>query len=144
VADGDGWYRIAPSRTPQNYGYNGIELDVPDVGTEVGLEFEGMAGAEAYGGKNFGLAGWRYGFVAYLEDESRVYSEAWSGADGAAAFTVPDGTEYLWLVVMGVPTEHFPVVRRRRDGDGDEEPVEEAWPSKVRLSGTSIDEDFIR
>ncbi|MFN2380184.1 MAG: DUF6055 domain-containing protein [Bacteroidales bacterium] len=29
-ADGKGWYRIATEKAPQNYGYNGIRLEVPE------------------------------------------------------------------------------------------------------------------
>lgn len=144
IATENGWYRIAPSRAPQNYGYNGIKLDVPEAGTEVRLEFVGMAGAEGYDARNVELAGWRYGFVAYKGDETRVYSDAWKASEAAVSFTVPEDTEYLWLVVMGAPEEHFPVVARRRGGDDSQPPAEEAWPYMVRLSNTSIDDEFIQ
>jgi len=154
-AAGDGWYRIAPSRVPQNYGYNGIKLMDPAAGTEVRLEFKGIAGAEGYNARNVELAGWRYGFVAYKSDESRVYSDTWKASEATVSFTVPEDTEYLWLVVMGAPTEHFPVAGRRRGGgarrgeaagggEAAEEPAEEAWPYKVKLTGTTIDDAFIR
>lgn len=32
---GNGWYKIAASNCPQNYGYNGIKLKVPEAGTKV-------------------------------------------------------------------------------------------------------------
>ena len=143
IRDEDGWYRIAPSRAPQNYGYNGIELVVPAGGTTVGLRFRGMPGAEGYGRKNVELAGWRYGFVAYQADGTRVYSEVWSDSSGDVSFTVPGDTEHLWLVVMGAPEEHFPVAGRRRGALASEAPAEEAWPYAVRLTNTSIDEDFV-
>lgn len=139
----DGWYRIAPSRAPQNYGYNGIELVVPEAGTEVRMQFTGMAGADGYDQKNVGLAGWRYGFVAYRSDETRVYSDTWSASEATVSFTVPDETEHLWLVVMGAPEEHFPVVGRRGGAEDSPAPAEEAWPYAVRLTNTSIDEDFV-
>ncbi len=143
IASDDGWYRIAPSRVPQNYGYNGIRLQVPDAGTEVRLEFRGIAGAEGYNARNVELAGWRYGFVAYTSDERRIYSDVWNSAGGDVRFVVPDETEYLWLVVMGAPEEHFPVAGRR-GGASSDEPAEEAWPYQVRLSNASIHEAFIR
>lgn len=144
IAAGDGWYRIAPSRAPQNYGYNGIELVVPEAGTEVRLQFSGMAGAEGYDARNVELAGWRYGFVAYKSDESRVYSDTWKASEATVSFTVPENTEHLWLVVMGAPEAHFPVIRRRRGGSDSDEPAEEAWPYRIKLTNTSIDDDFIR
>ncbi|MEX1182014.1 MAG: DUF6055 domain-containing protein [Gemmatimonadota bacterium] len=139
IATGDGWQRIAPARAPQNYGYNAIRLDVPDAGTQIRLQFAGMAGAEGYAARNVELAGWRYGFVAYRRDESRVYSDVWQAAEADATFIVPEDTEHLWLVVMGAPQEHFPVAARRRGGDAPAEPpAEEAWPYRVRLTNTSI------
>jgi alpha-L-fucosidase 2 len=45
---GDGWYRIAASHCPQNYGYNGIKLKVPTANTEVTLDFKGIAGSEGF------------------------------------------------------------------------------------------------
>jgi hypothetical protein len=143
VTDEGGWYRIAPSRVPQNYGYNGIKLVVPEAGTEVRLEFKGIAGVAGYNAKNVELAGWRYGFVAYKEDETRVYSEIWRAPEATVSFSVPDDTEYLWLVVMGAPEEHFPVAGGPRGSDGAEEPAEEAWPYMVRLTNTSVADAFI-
>lgn len=145
AADG-GWHRIAPSRVPQNYGYNGIQLDVPDAGSEVQLEFKGIAGAEGYAAKNLELAGWRYGFVAYTSDERRIYSDTWKSPESTVTFTVPEGTENLWLVVMGAPEEHFPVAPRRGRGNSDDsdEPAEEAWPYQIRLTHTTIDDAFVR
>lgn len=142
AADG-GWHVIAPTRAPQNYGYNGIRLSVPAAGTRVQLEFAGMPGAAGYSAKNVELAGWRYGFVAYKSDESRVYSDVWNDAQATVSFTVPEGTEYLWLVVMGAPETHFPVVGGR-GGRGGAAPAEEAWPYRIRLTGTSIDRAFVR
>ena len=43
---GDGWYKISESNCPQNYGYNGIKLSVPETGTVVTLSFKGIAGAD--------------------------------------------------------------------------------------------------
>lgn len=144
VAVGDGWYRIAPSRVPQNYGYNGIRLEVPTAGTRVRLEFRGTPGAEGYSSRHPELAGWRYGFVAYGRDGSRVYSDTWKESGGAVSFDVPEGTEYLWLVVMGAPTEHFPVTGPRRGAAEQEAPAEEAWPYMIRLTGTSVNAAFVR
>ena len=131
----DGWFRIDPSKCPQNYGYNGIRLDVPPAGTVVELEFRGIAGAEGYNAVHLDKAGWRYGFLASQNDGSRVYGEINRDPEGIATFTVPDGTEYLWLVVSGAPQAHWPVVMRRNAAP-DEDP-EENWPYQIRLSGTS-------
>lgn len=138
----DGWYRIPPSRCPQNYGYNGIKLKVPAAGTRVVLDFRGIAGAEGYSAVQTDKAGWRYGFVAFLDDARRVYSDIFSDPEGPATFEVPENTEFLWLVVMGAPTEHWPVQARRRGG-ADGGSTEEQWPYQIRVTGTTLDESVI-
>ena len=102
----DGWYRIAKTKCPQNYGYNGIKLKVPAEGTIVSLNFKGLAGTEGFSTLNVDKAGWRYGFLASLKDGSRVYGDVGKDKEGKLTFKVPENSEYLWLVVMGAPTEH--------------------------------------
>jgi len=139
---GEGWYKISDSKIPQNYGYNGIKLKVPEAGTNVVLNFKGIVGEDA---ETAAKAGWRYGFVAYLKDRSRVYGNVGKNTQDAAAFQVPENTEYLWLVVMGAPTEHVAASRGRgrRRGDGSGGSQEAEWPYQIKLTGTTIDEAFI-
>ena len=59
---GNGWYQIAQECCPQNYGYNGIELEVPEAGTEIGLDFKGIAGAAGFHNIQTDKAGWRYSY----------------------------------------------------------------------------------
>jgi len=142
----DGWYQIAKSKCPQNYGYNGIKLKVPAAGTNVVLNFKGIVASED--ANSVKKAGWRYGFVASLKDGSRVYGDVCKDSEGTATFKVPENTEYLWLVVMGAPKEHSAVrmgrgMRRRRGqprvrGGGTEE-----WPYQIKLTGTTLDESVI-
>ena len=140
----DGWYQIAESKCPQNYGYNGIKLKVPQAGTNVVLNFKGTATA------NTDKAGWRYGFIASLKDGSRVYGNVGKNPQDAAAFQVPENTEYLWLVVMGAPTEHSAPSRgrgmgggRRGGGGGSSGSAYEQWPYKIKLTGTTLDNSCI-
>lgn len=126
----DGWYRIAASNCPQNYGYNGIKLNTPSAGTEVVLQFQGIAGAEGFRPIQVEKAGWRYGFLAVKEDGTRLYGDLHDDANGSAKFTVPEQTEHLWLVVFGAPTEHWEHLT-----DGKEE-NDEQWPYQIKLSGT--------
>lgn len=140
---GDNWYRIAPTHCPQNYGYNGIKLKVPEAGTNVTLSFKGIAGEEGYNKVKTEMAGWRYGFVAYKKDGSRVYSDIYRDADGKAKFKVPKNTEYLWLVVSGAPKEHWPVAGGRQR-QGNSAANEEQWPYKIQLTGTSPDDSVIK
>lgn len=139
---GEGWLRIAKSNCPQNYGYNGIKLQVPEAGTRVVLRFKGVAGADSFNVVKRDKAGWRYGFVAYKSDGSRVYSDVYKDPDGTAKFKVPKNTDYLWLVVMGAPTEHWPVSSGRRTEGGNT--VEEQWPYEINLSGTALDSTAVK
>jgi hypothetical protein len=131
---GDGWYRIAASNCPQNYGYNGIKLQVPTAGTEVVLSFKGIAGAEGFSQINTGKAGWRYGFLSSQKNGNRVYGEVYRDEKGIAKFKVPKNTEYLWLIVMGAPTEHWPVTAGRQRTESSKE---EQWPYEIKITGTS-------
>ncbi len=141
IDSGDGWFSIDPSNCPQNYGYNGIQLDVPPAGTVVELNFEGIAGAAGYNAVNVDKAGWRYGFLAYLEDGRRVYGDMHREAKGTVKFEVPENTGYLWFVVSGAPKEHWPVTMGR-NVDPEENP-EENWPYRISLSGTTLAEPLV-
>jgi hypothetical protein len=139
---GDGWYKIAATHAPQNYGYNGIKLKVPEGRKKIKLQFKGIAGAEGYSKVKTDKAGWRYGFVAYKKDGTRVYGKMNKEADGTTTFKVPANTEYLWLVVSGAPAEHWPVAGGRQRQEN--APPEEQWPYQVKFSGTSPDDSIIK
>jgi hypothetical protein len=140
----DNWFQIATNKCPQNYGYNAIQLQVPAADAKVSLAFKGMAGTEGFSQAQLEKAGWRYGFLAHREDGTRVYSDTFSKSEGAAEFTVPANTKFLWLVVMGAPTEHWirPGGRGRRAADAP--PVaEEQWPYQFKLTGTAPDDSIV-
>lgn len=130
------WYIIPATNCPQNYGYNGIQLKVPKSGSTIKLNFTGIAGAEGYQSVNVEKAGWRYGFVAYQKNGNRVYSSVGKDASGELKFKIPTDTEYLWLVVMGAPTEHWPVTMGRQRTDVDAK-KEEQWPYQFKLIGST-------
>ena len=136
----NGWYQIDTINTPQNYGYNGIKLEVPESGTKVELDFKGIAGDDTYEKVQEDKAGWRYGFVASLKNGNRVYSDIFKESNGKASFKVPSNTEYLWLVVSGAPTEHWPRPMRRRNNDDADKTPDEEWPYQFKLTGTDIAE----
>lgn len=131
----DGWFLIDSANCPQNYGYNGIKLQVPAAGKKVKLEFKGLAGAAGFNAVKTDKAGWRYGFVAYKKDSTCVYGDVYKAANGKAVFKVPNDTEYLWLVVSGAPLEHWPVAGGRQQKAA----AEEQWPYQIKLSGTTLD-----
>jgi hypothetical protein len=160
-----GWFKIAADKCPQNYGYNAIKLKVPAADTKITLDFKGIAGAEGFSKIRLDKAGWRYGFLAHMQDGSRIYSDTFSKSEGAAEFTVPANTKYLWLVVMGAPTEHWiraPIFRAGRGGRGGRGATtaatttaasasapapasnpNEQWPYRFTLTGTTPDESII-
>ena len=142
---GDNWFQIAADKCPQNYGYNAIKLKVPAANTKVTIAFKGIAGTEGFSTNHLDKAGWRYGFLAHRDDDSRVYSDTFSKSEGSGEFIVPANTKYLWLVVMGAPTEHWirPGGRRWRRG-GASAIAEEQWPYKFSLTGTTPDESIIQ
>lgn len=121
----NGWLQIAKENCPQDYGYNGIELQAPEGGGEVILDFKGMVGLEGFDTYIPEKAGWRYGFMALKNNGERVYGETCSESKGQIKFTVPANTANLWLVVMGAPTEHAKL--------GSE--IDE-WPYQIKLTGT--------
>ncbi|WP_162796255.1 DUF6055 domain-containing protein [Pedobacter namyangjuensis] len=129
-ATADGWYRVDADNCPQNYGYNGIRLDVPASGESIKLDFKGLAGSEGFRDIKVDKAGWRYGFLAVKEDGSRVYGQAHRAAEGRASFKVPKGTKYLWLVVSGAPSEHWEVSAKDENN--------EQWPYQIKLTGTTL------
>lgn len=69
-------------------------------------------------------------------------------ANGNTTFKVPKNTEYLWLVVSGAPTEHWPVsMGRQGNRNNPEAPKpnpEEQWPYQIKLTGTTLDESVIK
>ena len=87
-------------------------------------------------------ARWRYGFVASLKKGDRVYGKMSKDAKGKTTFKVPQNTEYLWLIVSGAPTEHWPIMMGR--GATPTDNVEEQWPYRVKLSGTTLDDSVIK
>jgi hypothetical protein len=140
----DGWYQIAPDKYPQNYGYNAIQLKVPAADEKIAIEFKGFVGGEGLSSVRPENAGWRYGFVAFKNDRTRVYSDVFSEAEGTAEFVVPVDTKFLWLVVMGAPTEHWshPGGGRRRGGDAS--PPIAQWPYRFKLTGTAPDDSIVQ
>nr|WP_294780272.1 DUF6055 domain-containing protein [uncultured Flavobacterium sp.] len=132
----DNWYRVDSTNCPQNYGYNGIKLTVPKSGKKLDLNFKGIAGENGFSKAKTEKAGWRYGFVAQLKNGKRVYSETFKKNNGKFSFKVPEDTEYLWLVVMGAPTEHWQ--RPNRWGEKADKTPDEQWPYEFQLSGAAV------
>ncbi|NEW77902.1 MAG: hypothetical protein GZ086_00425 [Gelidibacter sp.] len=125
----NGWYQIDSINCPQNYGYNGIKLNVPKSGTKINVNFKGIPGAKGYSAVKTDKAFWRYGFLASLKDGSRTYGAMYKDANDAATFKVPENTAYLWLVVSGAPKEHI-------HHDWEDKLECENFPYKVQFENT--------
>lgn len=133
---GEGIWRIDPTVTPENYGYNVIKLNAPIKATTVYAFFEGKAGMDGYR-KNFtNAAGWRYGFVALLTNGTRVYSDMRSASAAQPSdtlrFSCPDNCKQLWLVVSGAPSSHW------RHAWDDDDTNDEQWPYEVKFNNTNL------
>lgn len=123
AADAEGWHRIAESRTPQQYGYNGIALQAPKAGETVKVEFRGET-TEAN-------AGWRYGFVGVRENGEAVYGEMNTDAATEASFTADEDLAHLWLVVTAAPTEHIKFTEEDAETCA-------SYPYSIRLTGSKL------
>ena len=117
-------------------------MKVPEGRKKIKLQFKGIAGAEGYSKVKTDKAGWRYGFVAYKKDGTRIYGKMNKEANGTSIFKVPADTEYLWLVVSGAPTEHWPVAGGRQRQEN--APPEEQWPYQIKLTGTAPDDAIVK
>jgi hypothetical protein len=136
----DKYWRIDTSVCIQNYGYNSIKLNAPSQETTVSVNFRGLAGQAGFRAINTTKGGWRYGFVALLEDGTRVYSNtATANVSGSGtnptqklSFTCPDNCVNLWLVVSGSPQEHW-----RHPWD-DSNTNDEQWPYEAQFENTNL------
>lgn len=135
----DNYWLIDSTVAIENYGYNSIKLNAPSTQTQVSVRFQGKAGASGYRSINIDKAGWRFGFIALLDDDERVYSDVGAldyseskNPEGALSFNVPEGCSYLWLVVSGAPQEHWHHVWN------DSAYNDEQWPYQVKFFNTNL------
>ncbi len=148
----EGYYQPTLSCCPGATGFNVIELNVPDGGGQVSVDFKGLesgaplladdAGIHLDGDgvattyttttyNAYSTAGWRYGFVAY-DGATRTYSEVGKDVDGNLSFNVPANATNLYFVVQGSPETYV------RHG-WDENPTnDEMFPYAVNFNGTKI------
>lgn len=153
----DGGYQVSYMSCPSTTGFNVIPLNLPEGDSKVSVAFEGLATGSAlpaddsgnyldgdlasksvsqgtYNKQGAGKEGWKYGFVAMKKDGTRVYGDMNSASVGTsnASFDVPENTEYLFLVVLGAPTEY-----RQNEWD-DDCTDDDQWPYRVKFSGTDL------
>lgn len=103
----EGKYKINNSVCPQNYGYNAIKLVKFNSNSKIDVELTKTSVPELET-VNPHLCDYRVGFMAYTKDGNSIYSEnPERGNSIKLSFNVPDKTEFLWLVVLAGPSEHF-------------------------------------
>lgn len=133
---GNDFWRIDASVCPENYGYNVIRLNPPARATRVSAFFEGVAGMDGFRRNFVTAAGWRFGFVALLNNGTRVYSSLGSpnflNPVDTVHFDAPDQVRQLWLVVTGAPTIHW------RHAWDDDDSNDEQWPYQVKFNQTNL------
>jgi hypothetical protein len=138
VDAGDGFWRPTADNCIENFGNNAIRLNAPTTAKTVFVEIVGEAGQEGYTAYNKAKAGWKYGFVALLKDNTRVYGNIgtinYNNPEGALDFDCPANCKYLWLVVSGAPTSYW-----TRDWlSWSEESTAEQWPYRVKFYQTNV------
>jgi len=129
----DGWMRVAASNCPENYGFNAVAMPVPANGETVTVDFRGEAGIDGYNAVNTDKAGWRYGFVAVGKDGKSVYGPMNSEKSATIAYTADRDLSYLWLVVMGAPTEHWMNPSPWDTPRGERPKPDAQWPYSIKI-----------
>lgn len=148
----DGSYQVAYSKCPGSTGYNVIPLNVPAAGTVVSTKFTAITPGSSlasgdpgqytdndealtkttYNSSSLTRAGWRYGYVALLENGERVYGEMNRKTSADVAFTVPEGCSKLWFVVLGAPSTYLTHAWDEKESNDDQ------WPYKVKFTNTDL------
>jgi hypothetical protein len=135
----DKFWLVDTSACPENYGYNSIKLNAPATATTVSVTFQGKIGVAGFRSKNQSKGGWRFGYVALLKDNSRIYSDMGTANYSGTAnpevilpFDVPANCSKLWFVVSGAPQEHW-----HHEWD-DDNSNDEQWPYQVQFSNTNL------
>ncbi|MDA3881465.1 MAG: DUF4859 domain-containing protein, partial [Prolixibacteraceae bacterium] len=148
----DDTYQVAYSHCPGTTGYNVIPLNVPEAGTVVTTQFSALTPGSAlapndpgnytddgtvgttrqYNNASMTRAGWRYGYVALLDNDQRVYGEMNRKSADEVSFTVPEGCNRLWFVVTGAPSSYKPHAWDELESNDDQ------WPYKVKFEKTDL------
>ncbi|MBQ0047743.1 MAG: DUF4859 domain-containing protein [Prevotellaceae bacterium] len=165
---GDGKLQVAFSSCPQSTGFNVIPLEVPAAGTEIKCEFTALSllnlelapndpaeylndksefvksGKTTYSKKttNYRNRGFRHGYVALLNDGTRVYSseDCVYGTENprenetdVTSFVVPENTKKLYFIVSPAPKTYNKHLWDEKVDDGDEQ-----WPYQIKFENTDV------
>lgn len=134
--DNEGYFKPNAANCVENFGNNAIRLNVPASAKTVYAELIGLPDEPGYIAYKSKAAGWKFGFVAYKKDGTRLYGDiagaTYNETRNTVAFDCPAGCSYLWLVVTGAPTDYWP---RGWNGTTRDD---EQWPYKVKLYQTNV------
>ena len=138
VSAGDDFWSPTAANCIENWGNNAIRLNAPTTDKTIYAELVGQAGKAGYTSYNKARAGWKFGFVAYKSDGTRLYSDigtaTYKDSTAIVAFDCPKGCSYVWLVVSGAPTSYW-----TRDWlSWDSESTAEQWPYRVKFYMTNV------
>ncbi len=148
----DDTYQVAYSHCPGTTGYNVIPLNVPEAGTVITTHFEALSPGSAlapddpgkytddetvkttrnYNNSSLTRAGWRYGYVALLDNGQRVYGDMNHETNNDIEFVIPEGCNRLWFVVLGAPSTYEAHAWDEIESNDDQ------WPYKVKFEGTDL------
>jgi hypothetical protein len=148
----DGTYQVAYAKCPGSTGYNVIPLNVPSAGTVVTTRFTALTPGSSlapgdpgqynengttmttirYNAGTLTRAGWRYGYVALLKGGQRIYGEMNRKTSADVQFTVPDGCDRMWLVVLGAPSTYTSSAWDEKESNDDQ------WPYTVKFANTDL------
>ena len=129
----DGTYQVEYKSCPGTTGYNVLELKVPDAGTKITADFTGVVNTDGFNTvEDINRAGWRYGYVALLENGKRVYGKMCADNKSSVSFKVPKNCSKLWFVVTGAPNTYAPHAWDEDESNDDQ------WPYQVKFNHTTL------
>lgn len=124
----NGYKQVAYEGCPEITGFNVIPIFLEEGSKSVKLSFVGLENGQslaegdegqylenekaAGNTNNYNKAenmniGWRYGFVAYCQDGSRVYGDMYKDKEKNISFDIPDNAKELYLVILGAADEYY-------------------------------------
>jgi hypothetical protein len=84
---------------PGTYGFNVIDIPLPDKGNKINVSFEGIGDKEK--------DGFRYGLIAIDNNGKATYGEMQSSFKGKASIKTNADTKKVVLIVVGCPNDEY-------------------------------------